>query len=173
MKDSKTYKLKSLAGLVLGTLVFFSLSSIANAISINQTAPDFTLSSSSKQNIRLAELRGQVVMINFWASWCNPCRVEIPHLQKIYAKYKDIGFVILGVNIDKNKTKASKMARDLGAKFPILFDNKQQISKLYSIKAMPLTVLVDRDGKIRKIYRGYKPGYEKKYANDVRKLLRE
>jgi len=145
----------------------------ANAAKLNQSAPDFTLSSSSKQNIRLAELRGQVVMINFWATWCNPCRVEIPHLQKIYAQYKDIGFTVLGVSIDKNKNKASRMARDLGAKFPVLFDYEQKISKLYSIKAMPFTILVDRDGKIRKVFAGYKPGYEKKYANEVRKLLRE
>ena len=154
-------------------LIGISFSATSHAVNINQTAPDFTLSSSTKQNIRLAELRGQVVMVNFWATWCNPCRTEIPELQKLYAQYKDIGFTILGVNIDNNKEKAKKMSRDLGAKFPILFDNTQKVSKLYSIKAMPLTVLIDRDGKIRKIYQGYKAGYEKKYSSDIRKLLRE
>lgn len=177
MKHTKTYSVISRQRLMLAVLLSLVLSLLfinkANAVKVNQTAPDFTLPSSSKQNIRLAELRGQVVMINFWATWCNPCRVEIPHLQKIYSKYKDVGFTLLGVNIDKNSIKASNMARELGATFPILFDNKQQISKLYSIKAMPLTVLVDPDGKIRKVYYGYKPGYENKYANDVRKLLRE
>jgi len=157
--------------IVVSLSILFSGST--NSASVNQVSPDFTLSSSTKQNIRLAELRGQVVMINFWATWCNPCRVEMPHLQKIYAQYKDIGFTVLGVNIDKNKTKAHKMARNLGAKFPILFDNTQKVSKLYAIKTMPLTLLVDRDGKVRKIYQGYKPGYEKKYAADIRKLLRE
>ncbi len=149
------------------------LSSSAQAVSVNNMAPDFTLSSSTKQNIRLAELRGQVIMLNFWATWCNPCRVEIPHLQKLYDQYKDIGFTVLGVNIDNNKTKAAKMAQDLGAKFPILFDNTQTVSKLYSIKAMPFTMLIDRDGKVREIFYGYKPGYEKKYAQTIRKLLRE
>jgi len=158
------------------TLKIFSLllliSSNVFAANVNQIAPDFTLSS-TKQNIRLAELRGQVVMLNFWATWCNPCRVEMPHLQKLYTQYKDIGFVVLGVNIDKNKTKAAKMARDLGANFPILFDNNQKVSKLYSIKAMPFTMLIDRDGKTREIFYGYKPGYEKKYAKAIRKLLKE
>jgi len=154
-------------------LLLLTAGSQAYALSVNQLAPDFTLRSSTKQNIRLAELRGQVVMLNFWATWCNPCRVEIPHLQKLYSQYKNIGFTVLGVNIDNNKTKAAKMARDLGAKFPILFDNTQTVSKLYSIKAMPFTLLIDRDGKIRKIFYGYKPGYEKKYSTAIRKLLRE
>ncbi|VAW92158.1 hypothetical protein MNBD_GAMMA23-220 [hydrothermal vent metagenome] len=157
---------------ILIALLFIS-SSQAYALSINQTAPDFTLPSSTKQNIRLAEQRGQVVMLNFWATWCNPCRVEIPHLQDLYNQYKDIGFTVIGVNIDNNKTKAAKMARDLGATFPILFDNTQTVSKLYSIKAMPFTLLIDRDGKIREIFYGYKPGYEKKYSAAIRKLLRE
>jgi len=149
------------------------LSSTSYAVSVGQISPDFTLSSSTKINTRLAELRGQVIMLNFWATWCNPCRVEIPHLQKLYAQYEDIGFTILGVSIDNNKTKAVKMANDLGAKFPILFDNTQNVSKLYSIKTMPFTILIDRDGKIRHLFQGYKPGYEAKYSKAIRELLRE
>ena len=156
--------------LLLGACTF---STASYAVSNGQISPDFTLSSSTKQNTRLAELRGQVVMLNFWATWCNPCRVEIPHLQKLYAQYKDIGFTILGVSIDNNKIKAAKMAKDLGAKFPILFDNKQKVSKLYSIKTMPFTILIDRDGKVRHLFQGYKPGYEEKYRKAIRQLLRE
>ncbi len=157
---------------ILIALLFIS-SSHTYALSVNQMAPDFTLPSSAKQNVRLAELRGQVIMLNFWATWCNPCRVEIPHLQDLYNQYKNIGFTVIGVNIDNNKTKATRMARNLGAKFPILFDNTQTVSKLYSIKAMPFTLLIDRDGRIREIFYGYKPGYEKKYSDAIRKLLRE
>ena len=163
----KTYK-----SYLIIFIIFFGLSIPAYSMNIGQTAPDFTLPS-NKLNTRLAELRGQVVMLNFWATWCNPCRIEIPHLQKIHNQYKDIGFTVLGVNIDKNKIKAANMARNLGAEFPILFDNAQKVSKLYSIKAMPMTILIDRDGKIRKLFKGYKPGYEVKYANAVRELLRE
>ena len=156
--------------LLLGACTF---STASYAVSSGQISPDFTLSSSTKQNTRLAELRGQVIMLNFWATWCNPCRVEIPHLQKLYAQYQDIGFTILGVSIDNNKIKAAKMAKDLGAKFPILFDNKQKVSKLYSIKTMPFTILIDRDGKVRHLFQGYKPGYEEKYRKAIRQLLRE
>lgn len=157
--------------LLLSGAIGFSTASYA--ASIGQTAPDFTLTSSTKLNTRLAELRGQVIMLNFWATWCNPCRVEIPHLQKLYAQYKDIGFTILGVSIDNNTVKAAKMAKDLGAKFPILFDNTQKVSKLYAIKTMPYTLLIDRDGKIRHTFQGYKSGYETKYAKAIRELLRE
>lgn len=154
-------------------VLLLGISLPAHSVSVNQQAPDFTLGSSKQINTRLAELRGNVIMLNFWATWCNPCRVEMPKLQKIYQQYKDIGFLILGVNIDKNSVKAAKMARDLGAKFPILFDKTQKVSKLYSIKAMPMTILIDRDGKIRYLYQGYKAGYEEKYAKAVRTLVRE
>ncbi len=154
-------------------ILLLGISFPAYSVSVNQKAPDFTLRSSTQINTRLAELRGNVIMLNFWATWCNPCRVEMPKLQKLYQQYKDIGFITLGVNIDKNSVKAAKMARDLGAKFPILFDNTQKVSKLYSIKAMPMTILIDRDGKIRNLYQGYKPGYEKKYAKAIRALLKE
>jgi len=167
MKNIKTTL--SIIFLLSGSI---GLSSTSYAVSVGQISPDFTLSS-TKLNTRLAELRGQVIMLNFWATWCNPCRVEIPHLQKLYAQYKDIGFTILGVSIDNNKTKAAKMAKDLGAKFPILFDNTQNVSKLYSIKTMPFTILIDRDGKIRHLFQGYKPGYEVKYSKAIRELLRE
>jgi len=167
------YTMKNSIIKILVPLLLIVGSNSVYAVKVNQTAPDFTLSSSTKQNIRLAEQRGQVIMLNFWATWCNPCRVEIPKLQKIYQQYKNIGFTVLGVNIDKNETKASKMARDLGAKFPILFDSSQTVSKLYSIKAMPFTLLIDRDGKVRNIFYGYKPGYEKKYVKAIKQLLRE
>jgi len=153
------------------SLILVSLNS--HSANIGQLAPDFTLASSLNNNIRLAEQRGQVIMINFWATWCNPCRVEIPQLQKLYKQYKDIGFTVLGISIDKNKHKAALLARKLKASFPVLFDNAQSISKLYSIKTMPFTLLIDRDGKIRYIFKGYKPGYEQKYEKAIRLLLKE
>lgn len=171
---AKTMKnIHSILSIVLFSLGSIGFSSTSFAVSVGQTSPDFTLAASTDINTRLAELRGHVVMLNFWATWCNPCRVEIPQLQKLYAQYKDIGFTILGVSIDNNKTKAAKMATDLGAKFPILFDDTQAVSKLYSIKTMPFTILIDRDGKIRHIFQGYKAGYESKYSQAIRELLRE
>ncbi len=137
------------------------------------TAPDFTLRSMDGPNMRLAEQRGRVVMVNFWATWCGPCRQEMPHLNKLYDKYRDSGFVLLGVNIDDNASKATDLATKLGLRFPVLLDTDKTVSRLYDMGSMPATVLIDREGKVRHLHRGYREGYELTYEQQVRALLKE
>jgi peroxiredoxin len=136
-------------------------------------APDFTLKSSSGENLRLSEFRGEVVMINFWASWCGPCRQEMPLLDELYSQYKPMGFTILGVNVEENSAQAKQMLKENPVNFPVLFDNQSEVSKLYNVVAMPSTVLVDRDGNVRYLHQGYKPGFEEAYQQQVRALIRE
>ncbi len=136
-------------------------------------APDFTLKSSGGENLRLSEFRGEVVMINFWASWCGPCRQEMPLLDELYSQYKPMGFTILGVNVEEDSTQAKQMLKDSPVNFPVLFDNQSEVSKLYNVVAMPSTVLVDRDGNVRYLHKGYKPGFEEAYQQQVRALIRE
>jgi len=136
-------------------------------------APDFTLKSLSGENLKLSELRGEVVMINFWASWCGPCRQEMPLLDQLYKRYKPMGFTILGVNVEEDSQAAKKLLKDLPVSFPILFDNRNQVSRLYKVSAMPSTFLVDRDGKLRFMHKGYQSGYEDEYQRQVRALIRE
>lgn len=136
-------------------------------------ASDFTLKSRSGKNIKLSELRGQVVMINFWASWCGPCRQEMPLLEALYKKYNALGFTLLGVNVEQDSTKANGYLRDISVSFPILYDTKNTVSKAYNISAMPSTVMVDRNGNLRYLHHGYKPGYEKEYQKQVKALIRE
>jgi peroxiredoxin len=146
---------------------------LALAVTATGPAADFTLKSSSGQNIRLSEYRGQVVLINFWASWCGPCRQEMPQLDAIHEKYTDLGFTVFGVNVEQDRDMADKVLRDIPVSFPILFDDNNQVSQLYDVDAMPVTVLVDRNGDIRFMHRGYKPGYEQKYEQQVRALVKE
>lgn len=136
-------------------------------------APDFALKSNSGSNLRLSELRGEVVMINFWASWCGPCRQEMPLLDEIHQRYKSLGFTVLGVNVEEDSNPAKAMLKQTPVSFPILFDTDSTVSKLYAVSAMPSTVLIDRDGNMRYLHRGYKPGYEQEYAQQVRALVRE
>lgn len=136
-------------------------------------APDFTLKSNSGKNIKLSELRGSVVMINFWASWCGPCREEMPLLQQLYDRYQGMGFTLLGVNVDEESAAAEKMLKDTPVSFPVLYDQKNSVSKQYQVKAMPSTFIVDRDGNVRFLHKGYKPGYEEEYQQQIRSLLRE
>ncbi len=156
-------------------LLACSLLSVAAATADTspQPAPDFTLKSDAGKNLRLSEYRGEVVMINFWASWCAPCRQEMPLLEELYAEYQPLGFTILGVNVEEDSTQARKMLEQLPVSFPVLFDNQSTVSKLYDVVAMPSTVLVDRDGNVRYLHQGYKPGYEEAYQQQVRALILE
>ncbi len=161
---------KLLASLALSVLAASSLAASGLA---GQPAPDFALKSSTGENLRLSEYRGDVVMINFWATWCGPCRQEMPLLDELYLRYQRVGFNLLGVNIDDDSSRAMKMISELGVSFPVLFDARKEVSKLYDVDAMPVTVLVDREGNVRYIHEGYKPGYENTYLDQVRSLLRE
>ncbi|MFI0374842.1 MAG: TlpA family protein disulfide reductase [Candidatus Thiodiazotropha sp.] len=145
------------------------------AVAANQQTmvPDFTLKSREGVNIKLSELRGQVVMVNFWASWCGPCRQEMPLLQQLFDRYQSLGFSLLGVNVDEDRAAADKMLRDVPVSFPILYDDRSKVSKQYQVKAMPSTFMVDRDGRLRYLHKGYKPGYEEEYQQQIRQLLRE
>jgi len=136
-------------------------------------APGFTLKSRSGENIKLSELRGDVVMINFWASWCAPCRQEMPLLEEMHKKYSDFVFTLLGVNVEEDSSKAIELLRDFPVSFPVLYDDKNDVTKLYKVVAMPSTVMVDRDGNMRYLHRGYLPGYEAEYAKQVKALVRE
>jgi peroxiredoxin len=148
-------------------------SSAFAAEKVKKPAPDFTLKSLKGSNLKLSEFRGDVVLINFWASWCGPCREEMPILNDLYLKYRDMGFTLLGVNVEENSTKAVNMVRELKVVFPVLFDTKNKVSKLYDVQAMPSTVIVDRDGNIRYSHRGYVPGTEDEYQRQVRELMAE
>ena len=136
-------------------------------------APDFALRSLEGPNLRLQEQRGRVVMVNFWATWCGPCRIEMPHLARLYDKYRASGFQLLGINIDEDPRQAATVATKLGLRFPVLFDTEKKVSKLYDLSTMPSTVLIDRDGKVRYIHRGYRDGYEDTYEKQIRELLKE
>jgi peroxiredoxin len=160
----------SMIGLLFGV---FAASSLASSDLEGRPAPDFALKSSTGDNLRLSEYRGDVVMINFWATWCGPCRQEMPLLEELYSRYQRVGFNLLGVNIDDDSGRAMRMAEELGVSFPVLFDARKEVSKLYEVEAMPVTVLVDREGTVRHVHHGYKPGYEEKYLNQIRSLLRE
>lgn len=166
-------KFKLTNRLFLSLLILLACTSFPQAASITGKAQNFTLKSMSGKNLRLSEYRGQVVMINFWASWCAPCRQEMPLLEDLYKKYKGLGFTLLGVNVEQDSSKASTLLRSIKVSFPILFDNKNTVSKMYKVLAMPTTIIIDRDGNMRYLHKGYKPGYEQEYQQQVRALIRE
>ncbi|AWB67357.1 TlpA family protein disulfide reductase [Saccharobesus litoralis] len=163
---NKIYKL--LFGAIIALPLFAS-----HAVTVGQMAPDFTLKSFQGSNQRLAEQKGNIIVLNFWASWCGPCRKEMPALEQLQNKYKDLGVAVWGVNVEQESQAGREFITDIKVSFPIFFDETNTISKNYAVAAMPTTVIIDRDGKVRHIFKGYKTGYEKKYAKAIKKLLRE
>ncbi|MFN3416733.1 MAG: TlpA family protein disulfide reductase [Caldimonas sp.] len=157
----------------LVALAAFLFAAPALATQPNAPAPDFTLGTLQGPNLRLQEQRGNVVLVNFWATWCGPCREEMPHLNRLYDKYRASGFTVLAVSIDDDPAKAASMASKLGLTFPVLFDAEKKVSRQYDLKAMPYTVIVDRDGRVRHLHRGYQSGYENTYDQQIRALLKE
>jgi peroxiredoxin len=157
---------------VMCALMGLSASLAVQAVQTNAPAPDFTLHAMSGPNLRLQELRGRVVMVNFWATWCGPCRQEMPHLNRLHEKYSRSGFVLLGVNVDDDPQNAAAVAAKLGIQFPVLLDTDKKVSDQYDLMAMPSTYLIDRDGKVRYLHRGYLSGYEEQYEKQIRELLK-
>lgn len=139
----------------------------------DKEAPDFALRSLEGQNLRLSEFRGEVVMINFWASWCGACRQAMPALNELDEKYRRAGLVLLSINIDDETQRAEQMALGLKIRFPVLRDEQKAVSRLYQADTMPLTVLVDREGTVRYSHVGYNLGDERKYISELRTLLNE
>jgi len=170
---SKTRLNATLFGRLLSAALAVCFAGQLAAAAPSGPAPDFTLKSRSGENIKLSELRGQVVMINFWASWCGPCRQEMPLLDQLYQRYQPMGFTLLGVNVEEDGTAADKVLKEIPVSFPVLYDSKNQVSERYQVSAMPSTFLIDRDGQVRYLHKGYQPGYEETYQQQIRELVRE
>lgn len=162
------HKLARIAVLSLGAL----LSTTAQAQPINGKAKSFTVESNSGDDVSLSDFRGQVVMLNFWASWCGPCRQEMPQLNKLYKRYNRSGFTVLGINVDKDKKLADKALKKTRVTYPILYDIESDVAAAYKIDTMPSTIFIDCDGKLNYRHRGYKAGEEKKYKSKIKELLR-
>ena len=139
----------------------------------NAPASDFTLASLNDGNLRLSEQRGDVIMLNFWASWCGPCREEMPLLNDLHARYEPVGFQVWGVNVDANRDDAQAMLKKIPVEFPVLFDSASDVSKLFGVEAMPSSVFIDRDGNVRYVHKGYRSGDEAEYRKIIKELIRE
>lgn len=136
-------------------------------------APDFNLPRRDGGDLRLSELRGQVVMLNFWATWCGPCRQEMPLLQQLQSKFEPLGFTLVGINVEQDSAAAQQWLAKVPVSFPVVFDRGNRVAASFGVEGMPSSVFVDRAGNVRHVHRGYKPGDEASYADTIRSLLKE
>lgn len=111
-------------------------------------APDFTLSDLEGNTVTLSELRGKKVFLNFWASWCGPCKAEMPDIEKLYQETKDSDLVILAVNVSENKSTAESYLKNNNLNFTVLMDTKDEASNTYVIRSIPSSFFIDKEGYI-------------------------
>ena len=137
-------------------------------------APDFTLDLLGGGEVTLSDLRGKPIMVNLWASWCPPCRAEMPAIQKVYQDYRDLGLVVLGVNTTNQDSEADAAAfvREYGLTFPIPLDRDGSVSVRYALRGLPTTFFIDRKGIIRSVVVGG-PMSEAVIRSNVEDLLKE
>jgi peroxiredoxin len=119
-------------------------------------APDFILKTPAGESVKLSDLRGQAVLVNLWATWCPPCRAEMQTIEKIYAEYKDQGFMVLGVNMTYQDDPAAVMpfVAEQGLSFPILLDETGEMANDYQLRSLPSSFFVDRNGIINEVVIG-------------------
>lgn len=138
------------------------------------SAPDFTLDVLGGGQVTLSELRGKVVLVNLWASWCPPCRAEMPAIENVYRAFKDKGLVVLAVNTtyQDGEREAAAFAQEYGLSFPIPLDRTGAVSRRYQLNALPSTYFVDRQGVIRSVIIGG-PMNQAAIQSKVEELLTE
>jgi DsbE subfamily thiol:disulfide oxidoreductase len=160
-------------------LALLSLAATATAgvqpLPVGSVAPAFQLPALDGKGalVSVASLRGKVVLLNFWASWCGPCRKEMPILEQINHQYGKRGVVVVGVNVEPDRSAALDWLKETPVSFPVLSDTDSHVSAAYHVEGMPNTVILDRKGNVRYVHRSYVAGTEDEYLDQVRQLIRE
>lgn len=144
---------------------------ISSGKGIGGPAPDFTLYSTRGRAVSLSELQGKVVVLDFWASWCPPCRAAIPSMQRLHEVYKDRGVEVLGINMNDNQDPAEFMAK-LGVDYKVLRDGAE-VAQLYNVKAIPTLLVIAPDGTVVLRDQGWGSGFEARIASAIESHLPE
>ena len=151
MANASTYFRREIAA----CLVALSCSTPAFSVELGQPAPDFERVDGKDQSIKLSSYLGKVVYLDFWASWCVPCRETFPWMNQLQEKYGKDGFEVVAVNIDTKKGDADRFLAQFPAHFTVLFDPKRGVAKTYALKGMPTAFLIDRAGNVVSTHLGF------------------
>lgn len=163
------------AGLMVGcaALVMMFTTTAKAAAEVGQPAPLFELPSEHTSTVALQQLRGQVVYLDFWASWCGPCRQSFPWMADMHKRHAAQGLAIVAVNLDTRLADAQGFLKAVPAPFRIAYDAKGQTPREYAIKAMPTSLLIGRDGRIRQIHAGFRPSDTAALESAILEALKE
>lgn len=146
---------------------------LAETPRVGHLAPDFVLPTLDGREVRLSDYRGHVVFLNFWATWCGPCKVEMPAMERLYREYRRQGLAILAVSTDEEGAAVTRPFRDsLGLSFTIAHDPEMIAGRLYGVRTLPVTFLVNRDGVITHQIFGARDWQEPEAREGIQRLLR-
>jgi len=140
---------------------------------VGSKAPDFSATDLDGNTIKLSEISGIVIVLDFWASWCIPCKKSMPHLAELYNKLKDTSFTIIGINLDDDKDKILSFQKSIGKEipFPIIFNKDSKLPTLYNVEGMPTTIIIDKKGTIKFKETGFDNDLKEKMDKIISELL--
>ena len=157
-------------------LVFFSLTAAsANAARVGEKAPEFELQDLDGRAVSLKDYRGKVVFVDFWASWCGPCKQELPAINRFLKEQRGADIVCLAINIDKKKSHAQDFLSGVAGReknLVVLYDGDSLVVSRYRVAAMPTSLMIDREGNVRYIHYGYNESDPAKWAQELNSLLK-
>lgn len=154
-------------------LILSALALSAGSVSaqeVGSRAPAFDLVGTPKP-VRLADMKGQVVYVDFWASWCAPCKQSFPWMNEMQAKYGARGFNVVGINVDQKREDADKFLAGTPAKFAVAYDTTGKVAELYQPKGMPTSFLIGADGKVRAVHVGFKDSQREELEREIQSAL--
>jgi peroxiredoxin len=151
------------------------MSASAAALEVGAPAPDLAIGRLDEpaQSVSLASFKGKVVYVDFWASWCVPCRLSMPALDALYRRNRERGFAVVGVNKDVSTADAQRFLTRVPVSFPLASDSGDVVARAFGVKAMPSGYLVDRKGVVRKVHRGFTSETAAALEREVEALLKE
>lgn len=156
---------------LLASLLFASFS--AFAVEVGQMAPDFELQGQNGTTVKLSSYKGKTVYLDFWASWCGPCKQSFPWMNEMQSRYGAKKFQVVGVNVDQKTDDAKAFLKENNANFDIVFDSTGKIPKTFQIKGMPTSMLIGADGKVLSIHTGFKPEQKPELEKQIKDAMKD
>lgn len=152
-------------------LAFLAMQTALSADLVDAPAPDFALRGVDSKTLRLSEFRSEVVLLSFSADRCTPCRQSMAFFEELYREHGSAGLYVIGVDVNGDAKQASNVAAELGLSFPILLDTLQTVSRQYDPRQLPVTFLIDREGTVRFVNKGFRDNSSTELSAAVIRLL--
>jgi peroxiredoxin len=157
---------------VMWSLIYLIMPFSVHAEGTGSKAPSFRLNDTYGTAVAMEDFAGKVVLLNFWATWCASCREELPEFDRLYAKYRHDGFMVIGISVDSSDDRVATFLRKTPVAFPIVVDRNGDIASAYRFSGLPAGYLIGRDGNIKKQFMGFSNDLLPQYEKDIIELLK-